>query len=372
MTAASRGSRPEAPSAPTSGPAPRSRVRAPSGGLVAVATDVGAWRVVEPVIAELLRRGQVVRPLLDGKAAEYARRAGVRHTPLAGATLAERVAEVLRAHPRAILLGTSVGEVVEWEVARQARGRVPTLGVLDAMLFVERRFGERLEALPYLVACPDRESAERLVRAGARPDQMAVTGNPTLELIPDAEGDGGPPPSAPGDPIDILFVSQPVVRIGSDESPFSIGERQSMEDVVAALGELRDLAPDGYHVRVRPHPIERLDRLPDGPAGITLEVDDDPDRFRSARRARTVVGLSSTLLAEVRMLPRSAIAYLPGPGWECEPVYAADQGVLLARSRAELRDMLAAAILGAPEPAPLAAHAGATARLADLALSLAG
>ena len=253
------------------------------GVLVTVATDVGAWRVVEPVVLELRRRGIAVHAMLDGKAAEYARRAGAPHTALIGTTLAERAARVLRAEPGALVLGTSVGEVVEWEVARQARGRAPTLAVLDAMLFLERRFGDDLKALPDVVACPDRESAERLVRAGARPEQAVVTGNPTLELIAPTEADGGPPPSAPDKPIDVLFVSQPVTRIGRAESPFSIDERQSLADVATALGELRDLAPAGYRVRVRPHPIERLERLPavsDGPSGaasISLELDDDPD-----------------------------------------------------------------------------------------------
>ena len=339
---------------------------------MAVATDVGAWRVLEPVIDELRRRGRDVRPLLDAKAAEYAHRAGARHTPLGGATLAERASEVLRTEPRAILLGTSVGEVVEWEVARQARGRIPTLGVLDAMLFVERRFGEGLEALPDAVACPDCESAERLVRAGARPEQVVVTGNPTLELIADAEGDGGPPPRAPGEPVDVLFVSQPVVRIGRADAPFAIDECLSLEDLLDALGAVSHLTPNGLRVRVRPHPIEQIDRLPAGAPNIAVELDDDPDRFRSARRARVVVGLSSTLLAEARMLPRAAIAYLPGPYWDCEPVYAADQGIRLARSAADLVSMLADSIARPPDPAPIAAHAGAGRRVADLAMAAVG
>ncbi|MDP8922275.1 MAG: hypothetical protein M3O34_05280 [Chloroflexota bacterium] len=338
---------------------------------MAVATDVGAWRVLEPVIAELRRRGRDACPMLAGKAAEYAGRAGVACLTLTGATLAEQAALVLDAEPRVLLLGTSVGEVVEWELARRARGRVPTVGVLDAMLFVERRFSDRLVALADVVACLDPESAERLFRAGARPEQAVVTGNPTLELIGATEADGGPPPRAPGEPVDVLFVSQPVTRIGRAASPFSIDERRSLEDVLAALADLRDLAPAGYRVRVRPHPIERLDHLPDGPVGVALERDDDPDRFRSARRVRVVVGLSSTLLAEARMLPRAAIAYLPGRYWDREPVYASEQGVRMARSVVDLRGMLAAAIRDAPVPAPFAAHAGAASRVIDLVLAAA-
>ena len=372
MMDSSRGAGPETPLAPTSSRAAHASTRPPMGALVAVATDVGAWRVVEPVILELRRRGCEVQPMLDGKAAEYARRAGVAHATLAGTTLSERAARVLGAAPRLILLGTSVGEVVEWEVARQARGRVPTLGILDAMLFVEWRFVDALGALPDVVACPDAESAERLVRAGARPEQAVVTGNPTLELIPAAEADGGPAPRAPGRPVDVLFVSQPVLRIGHAESPFAIDERESLQDVIAALAELRALAPNGFRVRVRPHPIEQLGRLPDGPDNVMLELDDDPDRFRSARRARVVVGLSSTLLAEARMLPRAAIAYLPGPYWDREPVYAAEQGVGMARSSSDLVTLLGEAIRRPPASAPLAAHAGAVERVADLAASALG
>ena len=367
--------------------------------LVAVATDAGGWRVLEPVIGELQRRGRLVMPMLVGKAAELARRAGVEYVALDGATRTEQAAQIVRAFPAAILLGTSVGEVVEWEVARHARWRAPTLGVLDAMLFVEQRFGARLEAMPNVVASPDRESAARLVALGAAPERVIVTGNPTLEAIGVAEAggaslrelargsQGGPGGEASGEllgeassdwagpapdgPLDVLFVSQPVVRIGWEESPFAIDERASLAHVLAALADLAHLAPHGYRVRVRPHPVERLDGLPTGSGRVAVEVDDDPDRIRSVRRARVVVGLSSSLLAEARMLPRSAIAYLPGPYWAREPVFAAEQGVRVVSSVRALRDAIAGAIQAPPAPAPNEAHRGATARIADLALQLA-
>jgi hypothetical protein len=97
-----------------------------------------------------------------------------------------------------------------------------------------------------------------------------------------------------------------------------------------------------------------------------IESDDDPDRLGSCARARVVVGLSSTLLGEARLLPRAAVAYLPGPYWDRERVFAPSYGVRLARSPDDVRAMLADAFSRPPDPAPLADHLGATARIANL------
>ena len=147
---------------------------------------------------------------------------------------------------------------------------------------------------------------------------------------------------------------------------FAIDERQSLADVLAAVVTLPEVAPGGCRVRVRLHPVQRAERLPDPPPGITLEPDDDPDRLGSCARARVVVGLSSTLLGEARFLPRPAIAYLPGPFWEREQVFAPEYGVDVARSFEELRALLARALREPPAPPPLAGHLGAAGRIADL------
>jgi hypothetical protein len=383
---------------------------APSG-LVAVATDVGAWRVLLPVLRELARRGTSCRVMLAEPAASIACQDGVDHVPLTGPTLAERADTVLAARPTALLLGTSVQAVVEREVTRRVRqldgsgqasaGPVPTLAVLDAMLFVERRFGVDLAELPGLVACPDEETVRRLRQAGAPDAALIATGNPTLEEI--WLTDGGPPPPAlpprqrergsqptsawssplprkgvtrvPGvggriSPVDILFVSSPVAAMRLRGAVFSIDEREALQDVLAALSALRTVAPGGFRVRVRRHPVQRPDRLPTPPPGVTLDADDDPDRLASCARARVVVGLSSTLLGEARFLPRAAVAYLPGPFWEQERVFAPEYGVQVARSRDHLRRLLAEALREQPAPAPLDGHLGAAGRVADLLAAL--
>jgi len=102
------------------------------------------------------------------------------------------------------------------------------------------------------------------------------------------------------------------------------------------------------------------------PPGIVVEPDDEADRLQSCARARVVVGLSSTLLGEARLLPRVAVAYLPGPYWERERVFAPSYGVRLARSQEDVRAMLAEALARPPDPPPLAGHLGAAARVADL------
>jgi hypothetical protein len=152
---------------------------------------------------------------------------------------------------------------------------------------------------------------------------------------------------------------------------FSIDEREALDETLAALASLRERAPGGFHVRVRLHPVQRDEGLPEPPPGITLEPDDDPDRLASCARARVVVGLSSTLLGEARFLPRAAVAYLPGPFWDRERVFAPEYGVPLARSAGQLRAMLAEALGRPPDPAPLAGHLGAAGRIADLLLGLA-
>jgi hypothetical protein len=342
------------------------------GPIVAVATDVGAWRVLRPVIRELRRRGEQVLVMLAEPASAFATSDGVEHKALAQPSLDERVAAVRAASPTALLLGTSPSpDVVERALARWARGRIPTIGVLDAMLFVERRFGPGLDDLADLTACPDVETAERLRRAGASPERLAVTGNPVLEgIVPKAASAAGAARDGPpnGHWIDVLFVSQPVGQVGRPGDPFAIDERESLADLLAALGSLRHLAPSGYLVRVRWHPTQRPDELPRSsvPPGTRIVADDDPDRLRSAARARVVVGISSTLLTEARMLPRAAVAYLPGPYWERELVYAPHQGVRLARSSDGLHSYLVEALTVEPEPAPLAWHAGAARRVADL------
>jgi hypothetical protein len=106
--------------------------------------------------------------------------------------------------------------------------------------------------------------------------------------------------------------------------------------------------------------------LPEPPPGITLVPDDDADRLRSCGQARVVVGLSSTLLGEARMLPRAAVAYLPGPFWKQERVFGPEYGVTLAPDPDTLHTALRAALLEPPAPAPVAGHLGAAGRIADL------
>jgi hypothetical protein len=167
-------------------------------------------------------------------------------------------------------------------------------------------------------------------------------------------------------PVDILFVSSPVAAMRLRGAEFAVDERQALSDVLAALGALPERPPGGYRVRVRLHPVQRAERLPDPPPGTTLESDDDPDRLESCARAHVVVGLSSTLLGEARFLPRPAIAYLPGPFWEQERVFAPEYGVHPARSVEQLRALLARALREPPDPPPLAGHLGAAGRIADL------
>jgi hypothetical protein len=167
-------------------------------------------------------------------------------------------------------------------------------------------------------------------------------------------------------PIDVLFVSSPVAAMRLRGAEFTVDERQALADLLTALSALSVLAPAGYRVRVRLHPVQRSERLPVPPPGITLVSDDDPDRLASCAQARLVVGLSSTLLGEARFLPRPSIAYLPGSFWEQERVFAPEYGVHLARSRDHLQVLLARALREPPEPPPLAGHLGAARRIADL------
>jgi hypothetical protein len=330
---------------------------------VAVATDVGAWRVVLPVLRELDRRGTPYRVMLAEPAASIARQDGVLHDTLAGSTVDERATAVLATSPNMLLLGTSVQAVVERTLIQRVRGRIPTLAVLDAMLFVERRFGPNLAQLPDLAACPDEATACRLRAAGAPASALAVTGNPTLEEIRQMPGE----PS----PIDVLFVSSPVAAMRLRGAEFTIDEREALADVLATLATLAGHAPGGFRVRVRLHPVQRDEGLPTPPPGTTLALDDEPDRLRSCARAQVLVGLSSTLLGEARFLPRHAIAYLPGPFWEHEHVFAPEYGVRLAGSRDQLQRLLARALAEPPDPPPLAGHLGAAGRIADLLPSLA-
>ena len=168
-----------------------------------------------------------------------------------------------------------------------------------------------------------------------------------------------------GPPRDILFVSSPVAAMRMRGVIFAIDEREALADVLATLATLSDCAPRGFRVRVRLHPVQRSEPLPTPPPGITLLPDDDPDRLGSCARADVVVGLSSTLLGEARFLARPAIAYLPGPFWEQERVFAPEYGVLLARSRDHLQILLAQALREPPAPPPLAGHLGAAGRIAD-------
>ena len=148
---------------------------------------------------------------------------------------------------------------------------------------------------------------------------------------------------------------------------FAIDERQTLDDVLAALDALRDLSPAGSRVRVRWHPVQRPDALPSHAAGHHARARTTSQiGSRSCAQARVVVGLSSTLLGEARLLPRAAIAYLPGPYWDRERVFAPSYGVRLARSADDVRTMLAEALSRPPDPPPLAGHRGATARIADL------
>jgi hypothetical protein len=360
-TEAARGIKPEPLSYSAS--APTSVATAPSP--IAVATDVGAWRVIWPILRALAGRGDPYRAMLADPSARIAAADGVPHTRLAAGTLAERAKVVLAAGPSALLLGTSVQAVVERELTVRVRGRIPTLGVLDAMLFVERRFGAGLAELPDLVACPDAATAERLLAAGAPERALYVTGNPTLEEIARRPREEPPPVTADA-PADVLFVSSPVGSMRLRGAIFAIDEREALRDVLAALALLREHAPGGFQVRVRLHPVQQADVLPEPPPGIALSLDQDADRLRSCERARVVVGLSSTLLGEARFLPRAAVAYLPGPFWQQERVFGPEYGVTLVSERSALLAALRVALTEPPRPAPVVGHLGAAGRIADL------
>jgi len=370
MPEASRGTDPEASqSALTPAPTSHLRTAQKAAAPIAVATDVGAWRVVWPVLHELERRGEPCRIMLADPSARVATADGMPHTQLTESTLAARAEAVMAAQPSALLLGTSVQAVVERELTVRARGHIPTLSVLDAMLFVERRFGVGLAELPDVLACPDASTAERLRAAGAPASALQVTGNPTLEEIarmPRTE----PPAVGPDCPVDVLFVSSPVASMRLRGAIFAIDEREALTDVLAALAALQVHAPVGFRVRVRLHPVQTADVLPEPPPGVTLVPDDDPDRLRSCAQARVVVGLSSTLLGEARLLPRAAVAYLPGPFWKQERVFGPEYGVTLAPDPAALQAALRAALLDPPAPAPVAGHLGAAGRIADLLRAL--
>lgn len=322
-----------------------------------------------PVLRELERRGEACLVMLADPSARVATADGVPHTQLTERTLAQRAETVLAAGPSALLLGTSVQAVVERELTVRARGRVPTLSVLDAMLFVERRFGAGLAELPDVLACPDASTAERLQAAGAPARALQVTGNPTLEEIARMPRSEPPAVSADG-PVDVLFVSSPVASMRLRGAVFAIDEREALADVLAALAALRECAPGGFRVRVRLHPVQAAEVLPEPPPCITLLADDDPDRLRSCAQARVVVGLSSTLLGEARLLPRAAVAYLPGPFWKQERVFGPEYGVTLAPDPAALQISLRAALLEPPAPAPVSGHLGAAGRIADLLRAL--
>jgi hypothetical protein len=89
--------------------------------LVAVASDVGACRVLEPVVRELARQGSPPRLMLAEPAASCAREEGFACPRLEQATLADRAAAVLAAEPSALLLGTSPSDVVEGRLGRAVR-----------------------------------------------------------------------------------------------------------------------------------------------------------------------------------------------------------------------------------------------------------
>src|SRR6186997_1726974 len=99
MPEGSRGTDPEASqSALTSAPTSDLRT-APKAASIAVATDVGAWRVVWPVLHELERRGEPCRIMLADPSARVATADGVPHTQLTESILAARAEAVLSAEP---------------------------------------------------------------------------------------------------------------------------------------------------------------------------------------------------------------------------------------------------------------------------------
>jgi hypothetical protein len=333
-----------------------------------VATDVGAWRVVAPVVSALRRRGAQVALFLAPPAANFAADEGHDPTRLDATDPEASAAVALASAPGVLLLGTSTRRpVVERALACAARGRVPTVAVLDAMLFAADRFGPAMADLPDLIACPDVETADYLAGAGVARDRLVVTGHPGLEAIEPV----GWQPRQPGEPIDVLFVSQPVPDSGGPSDAFSLDEQQTLSDLLAACQQALDLAPDGLRVRVRWHPTQAGHALPAEPTGVSLTVDTAANSLASAAAAKLVVGLSSSLLAEARMLPRPTLAYLPGPYWDAEPVYPPHLGVAIARSREELLAHLRRALRESPTPPPTAWHRGAAIRIAALVLQAA-
>ena len=167
---------------------------------------------------------------------------------------------MLAAEPTRLLLGTSVQPVAERALTVRVRDVVPpipTLAVLDAMLFVERRFGPGLAELRIWSPARTRRRSSASRPTGAPAERLVVTGNPTLEEI-GLTGGSPPPDLAPDRPTDVLFVSSPVEDMRRRGTEFAIDERQTLDDVLAALDRLRALSPAGFRVRsLAPGPTAR-------------------------------------------------------------------------------------------------------------------
>ena len=158
-----------------------------AGYLVAVATDVGAWRVVLPVLRELDRRGVPYRAMLAEPAASIARQDGVEHLALTAATLDERVDAVLATGPTMLLLGTSVQSVVERALIRRIRdtggARSPRSASWTRCCSSSGVSGPAWPSFRTSSPARIRRRPSRLRQAGAPAAALVVTGNPTLEEI---------------------------------------------------------------------------------------------------------------------------------------------------------------------------------------------
>ena len=294
--------------------------------LLFCATDAGGARNLLPV-ARLARSAHNVRFLYGPTTEGMVRGAGLAAELPSFGDASGAAGYLDRNLPDAILLGTTGWPTFEAWLTLAARGRVPTIAVLDEWYNYRLRFSHGAIGLPHLtdqICCQDDLAFREALVEGLPESRLRVTGSPALsELADTIEQMVGTPPSRPS-----IFskIPRPIVVFLSETHAADYGQAPGRhgrigpfigydEAVVRNLLAAR-LTANGCSVSVveRLHPSDQDERPApsDGPHLTWHTNREHSPLWPSLWHADAVIGMRSMALLEAALMGHRPAALQPG------------------------------------------------------------
>lgn len=224
-----------------------------------------------------------------------------------------------KTNPDFIVTGTSLDDFTErylWKASEELQ--IKSFAILDQWMNLGIRFSEYTYAqagvyekqrrhcfLPYRICVMDCLAEEILTREGIEKTRIAVTGQPHFDTVFETYQKAAA--SYPGDCINIVFVSEPILQDydGNDmeNSYWGYNEKSIFFHLYDCLKTLTAHTSINIRIILRPHPREDTDAWleiikPLECGNIKINLDRGNDSFSILKSADIVCGMSSMFLLE--------------------------------------------------------------------------